>query len=65
MEVLAWHRLCHKNVSQLFGIVQTPHSVGMVSQWCDNGTVSEYLKQNPDADRLMLVGINRCCPILD
>ena len=27
----------------------------MVSQWCDNGTVSRYLKNYPDADRLMLV----------
>lgn len=27
----------------------------MVSQWCDNGTLCEYLKRNPDADRLTLV----------
>ncbi|CAA7264551.1 unnamed protein product [Cyclocybe aegerita] len=54
-EVLAWHRLCHRNVSQLFGIVQSPYSIAMVSQWCDNGTVSNYLKQCPDANRLKLL----------
>ncbi|KAF8896916.1 kinase-like domain-containing protein [Gymnopilus junonius] len=40
-EVIAWHRLCHKNVSQLFGIVQSPNSIAMVSQWCANGTVTQ------------------------
>jgi hypothetical protein len=54
-EVLAWHRLCHKNVSQLFGIVQSPHSIAMVSQWCDNGTLSCYLKNIPEANRLKLL----------
>lgn len=53
-EVLVWHRLCHRNVSQLFGIVQSPQSIGMVSQWCDNGTICHYLKHNPDANRLKL-----------
>ncbi|KAF8196982.1 kinase-like domain-containing protein [Pholiota molesta] len=54
-EVLAWHRLCHKNVSQLFGIVQNPASFAMVSQWCANGTICAYLKRNPEADRLNLL----------
>ncbi|KAF8962816.1 kinase-like domain-containing protein [Flammula alnicola] len=54
-EVLAWHRLCHKNVSQLFGIVQSPNSIAMVSQWCDNGTICSYLKRNPTANRLKLL----------
>ncbi|KDR73031.1 hypothetical protein GALMADRAFT_73323 [Galerina marginata CBS 339.88] len=54
-EVIAWHRLCHKNVSQLFGIVQSPNSIAMVSQWCDNGTVCSYLKHNPDANRMKLL----------
>ncbi|KAF8814545.1 kinase-like protein [Phlegmacium glaucopus] len=54
-EVLAWHRLCHRNVSQLFGIVQSPNSIAMVSQWCDNGTICHYLKHNPEANRLKLL----------
>ncbi|KAF9530687.1 kinase-like domain-containing protein [Crepidotus variabilis] len=54
-EVVAWHRLCHKNISQLFGIVQSPHSVGMVSQWCENGTLSHYLKENSEVNGLKLL----------
>lgn len=51
-EVVAWHRLCHRNINQLFGIVQFQNSIGMVSPWCDNGTLCHYLKGNKDADRL-------------
>jgi len=54
-EVIAWHRLCHKNVSQLFGIVQSLNSIAMVSQWCENGTICNYLKYHPEANRLKLL----------
>jgi len=54
-EVVAWHRLCHRNVSQLFGIVQSPNSIAMVSQWCDNGTIYQYLKHNSEVNRLRLL----------
>ncbi|KAF5350134.1 hypothetical protein D9756_009091 [Leucocoprinus leucothites] len=54
-EVLAWHKLCHRNINQLFGIVQSPHSIGMVSLWYDNGTICEYVKRNPQANRLKLL----------
>ncbi|KAF8882977.1 kinase-like domain-containing protein [Infundibulicybe gibba] len=54
-EVTAWHRLSHRNVSQLFGIIQSPNSLGMVSPWYDNGTICEYLRKNPEADRVKLL----------
>lgn len=54
-EVLVWHQLCHRNISQLLGIVQSTHSLGMVSLWYDNGTICEYVKRNPDANRLKLL----------
>lgn len=54
-EVIAWHKLCHRNISQLFGIVQFHSSIGMVSPWCENGTICQYLKGNITADRLDLV----------
>ncbi|KAK0434552.1 kinase-like domain-containing protein [Desarmillaria tabescens] len=54
-EVLTWHHLCHRNVSQLYGIVQTEMSVGMVSAWCEHGTIKHYLKSvNPKANRMKL-----------
>ncbi|GLB42900.1 putative protein tyrosine kinase [Lyophyllum shimeji] len=54
-EVIAWHRLCHRNISQLFGIAQFQNSIGMVSPWCENGTVCHYLKGNPTANRMNLL----------
>ncbi|PBK63653.1 kinase-like protein [Armillaria solidipes] len=55
-EVLTWHYLCHTNVSQLYGIVQSENRVGMVSAWCEHGTIRHYLKNvNPKADRMKLM----------
>lgn len=55
LEVLAWHKLCHRNVSPLFGIIQSTNSIGMVSPWYDHGTICEYVKCNPRADKLQLL----------
>ncbi|KAJ3549239.1 hypothetical protein NMY22_g962 [Coprinellus aureogranulatus] len=54
-EVSTWHKLCHRNVSQFFGIVQSSSSFGMVSPWYLNGVICDYLKVAPDADRLKLL----------
>ncbi|KAJ3868373.1 kinase-like domain-containing protein [Lentinula novae-zelandiae] len=54
-ELLTWHQLCHRNLATLYGIMQTSTSIGMVSAWCDNGTISSYLKKKPTVDRLKLV----------
>jgi hypothetical protein len=29
--------------------------ISMVSEWMDNGTLTQYLAHNPDADRVQLV----------
>ncbi|EDR06033.1 uncharacterized protein LACBIDRAFT_302344 [Laccaria bicolor S238N-H82] len=54
-EVIAWHRLCHRNVSQLFGIVHLSQSIGMVSPWCEHGTLCNYLEHFPSVNRLRLL----------
>ncbi|KAJ3783906.1 kinase-like domain-containing protein [Lentinula aff. detonsa] len=54
-ELLTWHQLCHRNLATLYGIMQSSTSIGMVSAWCDNGTISDYLEKKPDADRLKLI----------
>lgn len=55
-EVLTWHRLSHPSIATLFGIVQLPVTLGMVSSWCGHGTIKHYLREiNPQADRVNLV----------
>ncbi|KAF9018352.1 kinase-like protein [Hymenopellis radicata] len=55
-EVVTWHHLYHRNVSQLFGIVQSRTSIGMVSGWCKNGSIGHYLRDvNPGACRMLLL----------
>jgi hypothetical protein len=54
-EVVAWYRLQHPHIAQLFGVVQLKDTIGMVSSWCEKGTISNYLAANPSADRLKLV----------
>ncbi|KAK2464977.1 hypothetical protein APHAL10511_003053 [Amanita phalloides] len=53
-ECVAWHRLCHRHVNQLYGLIQTPHSIGMVSQWCENGTITEYIAEHA-VDKIKLL----------
>lgn len=54
-EVVAWHRLRHSNIAQLYGVAQSPNSIAMVSPWCNNGTLKRYLEVNPEADRFALI----------
>ncbi|EGN97419.1 hypothetical protein SERLA73DRAFT_75104 [Serpula lacrymans var. lacrymans S7.3] len=55
-EIVAWHRLHHPNIAQLFGAIQSMNTIAMVSPWCNNGTIIHYLeKVNPHADRLALL----------
>jgi serine/threonine protein kinase len=55
-EVVAWHTLRHENIAQLFGVIQSCNTIAMISPWCNNGTLVEYLKEvNPSANRLELV----------
>jgi serine/threonine protein kinase len=55
-EVLAWYRLQHPNIAQLFGVVQSSNSIAMISPWCTHGNICHYLKEvKPSADRLDLV----------
>ncbi|KAF5347225.1 hypothetical protein D9758_011080 [Tetrapyrgos nigripes] len=54
-EIVTWHQLCHRNLATLFGIIQNASSIGMVSLWCENGTIGQFLKRNPDKNKLRLL----------
>ena len=57
-----WKCLTHPNIVPLLGI--TPNPFQLVSEWVPGGSLSEYIKNHPDPDRLELVGISPAAFIL-
>ncbi|KAL5640108.1 hypothetical protein ACGC1H_007410 [Rhizoctonia solani] len=54
-EIHFWSKMKHENVHQLMGvIIFMEHSLGMVSEWMDNGNLHDYLRKNPSVDRFQL-----------
>jgi len=49
-----WKRLDHPNVVAFKGITLNP--LQLVSEWIPGGELREYIKKNPDANRINLVG---------
>ena len=54
-EVVGWKTLHHPNVLPLLGVTTTDNRLVMVSEWMTNGNITEFLKVNPNVDRLELV----------
>ena len=52
---MTWKTLQHPNVLPLIGVTMSEVHFGMVSEWMANGNVNEFVKANPDAERLKLV----------
>ena len=48
-----WKHLEHHNIVPFLGITPTP--LQLISKWMPGGDLPEYIKKNPDADRLGLV----------
>ena len=57
-EVVIWRTLRHPNVLPLLGVMMTEDRFAMISEWMNNGNVSDFVKANPNANRFELVG----CP---
>ncbi|KAF8327478.1 kinase-like domain-containing protein [Cantharellus anzutake] len=57
-EMKVWGRLRHENIARLYGYIakvkENVLTAGFVSPWCQNGTITTYLKSNPRADRFTL-----------
>ena len=51
-----WKSLQHPNILPLVGVMMSQTRFAMVSHWMLNGTINEFIKKNPGADRLELVG---------
>ena len=48
-----WKRLRHQNIVPFIGVTQAP--LQFVCEWMQNGTIIEYLGENPGANRVDLV----------
>ena len=50
-----WRRLVHPNIVPLLGVTSTP--LQLISEWMTGGSLMEYIKKNPNTDRVVLVGV--------
>ena len=48
-----WKRLKHPNIVPFIGVTRNP--MQFVSEWMPNGTLPEYVNENPGANRISLV----------
>lgn len=62
-EAILWGQLCHPNIVPFYGIYylnEARRQVCLVSPWMRNGSLVDYLKNNPDAHRKPFV----CAPFI-
>lgn len=50
-----WSKAKHDNIQELLGVIMFQDLLGAVSPWVDNGTLQEYVRNNPAVDRYSLV----------
>ena len=55
-EAVMWRNLKHENILPLLGATISPPQ--LVSTFMPAGDLSAYIKKNPDADRVRLVGVH-------
>ena len=53
-EAVMWKYLEHQNILPLRGVTISPPQ--LISDFVLDGDLSEYIRENPDADRVALVG---------
>ncbi|KAG6853865.1 hypothetical protein H0H87_008215, partial [Tephrocybe sp. NHM501043] len=54
-EAILWGQLEHPNLLMIFGLFQFKDRFSIVMPWMENGDVTRYLKNNPNAPHLLLV----------
>lgn len=52
---MAWGALHHPNVLPLLGVTISENRLVMVSEWMVKGNINEFMRADPNADRLELV----------
>ena len=54
-----WKRLRHPNIAGFIGVARNP--LQFVSEWISNGILTDYLGENPGANR---TGLVRLSPVM-
>lgn len=54
-EALIWSTLSHANIMPLEGYVMVQNRPCLFSEWEDNGTINDFIKQKDDYDYVKLV----------
>ena len=54
-EVIVWKRLQHPNIVPFLGVPAKIPPFEIICGWMENGTITEYVRNNPDIDRACLV----------
>jgi serine/threonine protein kinase len=55
-EVVTWKTLRHPNIVPFLGAMMDGTQFIAVSPWMDNGSINEFTKTHPEANRFELVG---------
>ena len=55
-EAIMWKRFRHPNVVAFIGVTRNP--LQFVSEWMQNGTLTDYVNENPGANRIGLVRLS-------
>ncbi|KAH7345419.1 WD40-repeat-containing domain protein [Rhizoctonia solani] len=54
-EIYFWSRMKHENIHQLMGVIMFKgDSLGMVSEWMENGNLHEYMRKNSGVNKHQL-----------
>lgn len=56
-EVVLWKQFKHPNLLPLVGARKASHSLIMVSEWMEHGTIMDFIIAHPETNRLRLVSI--------
>ena len=54
-EVIVWRRLQHPNIVPFLGVPAKMPPFEIVFDWMENGGITEYVRKNPEVDRVGLV----------
>ncbi|KAJ6501178.1 kinase-like domain-containing protein, partial [Mycena vitilis] len=54
-EALIWRQLCHPNLLPFFGVYYLDNRLCLISPWMENGNIMEFLRAQPNTDRLSLI----------